>query len=229
MSFVRTFVAALLLIALAESAIACQCGRERSIEEARAAAAYVVTGKVRGIHPAFVTGSRMYGPADLPLPRVWPVSIIDIAVTRGFSHPAPPSIELTHIGCCVCEQDLRVGDEYLLFILPSRDVRGAFMVSFCFPNRPVSRAQPLLSHLQPTVIYRESTRSGSLRRSIRWRFEQVGNVLARVYVKRVNDSPFVVDPLVSIQRSPWLPFSAWVAAGVLLSIAVIAGSRGRRP
>ena len=217
-----------MLVGLSERAVACQCGRERTVEEARSAAAYVVTGKVRGIHPAFVSGSRMYGPADLPLPRVWPVSIIDIAVTRGYSHPTPRSIELTHVGCCACEQDLQVGNEYLLFILPSRDVRGAFMVSFCFPNRPMSRAQPLLSQLQQTVTYHEVASSWSMRRSMRWRFEQVGNVLARVYVKRVNDYPFVIDPLVSIRRSPWLPFLGWVAAAVLSSMTVVAALRRRR-
>jgi hypothetical protein len=217
-------MAAVSALAFGESAQACKCGGERTLLEARSASAFVVTGVIRAVHPAVISGARIRaGGVTVP----WPVSIVEVIVTRSISGAAPRTIELTHNGCCACEAKLDVGHEYLLFVLASYEVRDAYMVSYCYPNRRIEQAGQFLRQLPAGVAYATANHTSFLAQ-LRWRSEAFGNVLARMYVKRAGNSPFIKDPLLSIKGSPWTPFAAWLFAGLVVGIAVVSFRRRRR-
>lgn len=136
----RLFGMCLVVMAVAQSAIfACQCGLIPSVPQATRESAMVVTGLVIGEHPSFVSRRNLLFPGDKSeLPALYPVTRLDIAVTRTFKGPDKKRLTLTHLGCCVCEQHLDVGKEYLLFVLPHSQIDGAYMVSFCDPNRQIT-------------------------------------------------------------------------------------------
>ena len=223
----RLIAVALFVIAFCDLALACQCGGERPVTKARAEAAFVVTGLIRALHPAIVGGARLKEAGSFPLPRVWPVSVVEVGVTRSITGAAPPTIELTHIGCCVCEADLEVGHEYLLFVLPSYEVRDAYMVSRCYPNRKIEVAGPLLRQLPVGTAYGSANLKTSTLSWVKWRFQALANTLARGYVKRIRVSPFT-DPLLRVKDSPWTPFLGWLTAGAIVGIAVVVLLRATR-
>jgi hypothetical protein len=223
-AFVALFVT-LVAIGVADEARACQCGRERTVEEARAAATYVVTGIVRGVRPSFIRGSRFrYSDGFVP-PPVWPTTSIDIQVTRSFGHAAPDRIELTHIGCCVCEAELEQGREYLLFVLPSWDVRDAYEVSRCYPNRKVAAAAAMFRQLPSPTIHHGSP-SASILTRLRWAAAEPVGLAGAKY----RNSGFwsYRQPLTSIIDSPLLPFSSWALGGVVTCILVVGIRRRAR-
>ncbi|HXH37407.1 MAG TPA: hypothetical protein VNN08_02160 [Thermoanaerobaculia bacterium] len=216
----RLLVALILSFAALDEAWACSCGRKLTVTEASSAAAYVVTGVVRGVHPAVVTRARLREPADVRVPLMWPVSIVEVAVTRSFTRPAPQTIELTHMGCCVCEAQLEVGREYLLFIMHSDEIRDGYMVSICYPNRRIESAASSLKELPPGTAYNVNKHSSWLD-GVRWRSDGFGNMLARIYARRFGGYPSVRDPLELFHESPWLSFAGWVALSVVVASSVV--------
>lgn len=219
-SSLRLLVALILSFAATDAAWACSCGHKLTVTEASSAAAYVVTGVVREIHPGFATRSRLREPEDARVPRVWPVSIVEVAVTRSFTNPAPRTIELTYVGCCVCEAQLEVGRAYLLFVVPSYEVRDGYMVSICYPNRRIESATSSLQELPPGTAY-DVNKGSSWLDGVRWRSEAFGNMLARIYVRRFGGYPSVRDPFDRFRDSPWLPFAGWVALSVVVASGVV--------
>ena len=204
--------AVLLSMAVAEAAAACQCARFPPVAEVQKEAVYVVTGVVAAAHPSVVS-SRRVTPEFGDLPLLYPVTNFEIAVTRSFGRPAPKTIELTHIGCCVCEAPLEVGKTYLLFVIPSWDVRGASMVSICDPNAPIDRAGPLLAQLPKGTPY-VPLRKASLLASMRWHVLAVAN---RVVTMRMRGFRLTFGFLFD---SPFVPFIAEMA-GVIFSAVVV--------
>lgn len=211
---------------MTDTAAACQCGQKPIPTEALKRSRFVVTGFVRAEHPSIVTRKRLKWPVAEQAPAVFPVTQVEIDVTRSLHGSAPPHLELTHIGCCVCEETLDVGREYLLFILDSSNIRDGYEVSFCFPNTRIEDAARALRSLPPGVTY-EPTAHDSLLRSARWQAHKLANSVARSYVSQ--SYPFVDDPLDGLRDSPWTPFAAEVFLGVVTGvIAVVIRRRLRR-
>ncbi len=211
-------VVALVVAGIADEALACQCGRERTVQEARAAATYVVTGIVRGVRPSFVRGSRFRYTDDF-VPPVWPTTAIDIQVTRSFGHAAPDRIELTHIGCCACEARFEEGREYLLFVLPSSSIRNAYEVSYCFPNRPIEAATAMFKQLPPPRIHHGPAAAPILTR-LRWAAAEPIGFAGSAYL---NSRVFwrYGRRIANILHSPLLLFSLWLLGGGTIGIAIV--------
>jgi hypothetical protein len=114
----------------------------------------VVTGIVVGRHAMVIRGSEFRNSSELEIPAVFPVNRVDIAVTSVFKGDVNDRLELTEIGCCVCEYQFEVGREYLIFVHPHWDMPGRLMASFCWPTKPTDiAARDLLSLGNPLRTY----------------------------------------------------------------------------
>ena len=208
------FAGTLLAMAVAQVAAACQCAGLSTVAKAQKEAAYVVTGIVTAVHPTVMSSRRLSDDFG-EMPLLFPVTKVEIAVTRSFGRPAPKTIELTHIGCCVCEQDLEAGKEYLLFVIRSFNVRDAYMVTFCDPNSPIEKAALLMAQLPAPTRY-VPTQTTSLMASMRWRLLGIANHVVAIRYGRAR------NPFRGVIESPWTPFIAEVAGGIIAALIVIA-------
>lgn len=220
-------VTLILLVLPAWRVLGCQCGHRPSLTEALAHKELVVTGVILGQHPAAVSRDllRFSGAGDLP---PWlPVTEVEVGVTRVFKGNPADRIILTHIGCCVCEERLETGKEYLLFVSPSWDVTHAQMVSFCDPNQENPTSEQLTVLGTPKRVNSERRFRSSLGQALGHRADYLANLSARFLLARRNEN--VVERL---REWPWLGFAAAVISGVLVGAIVVivcrrsAGKRG---
>jgi hypothetical protein len=220
----HTIVLTLVLFALGDDALACQCGRTPTVTDAAATADMVITGVVLAARPSVVPRHRLrlgLG-SDDEMPILFPVTRIDIGVSRVIKGGNVGRVSVTQLGCCMCEELLEVDREYLLFVRRHHSVAGAYMISMCDPNAPISSAGSALIELgRPVYVHREISRSRSLvRRGLDFR-DRVANTITRAYVARVTQNPFIDDPVATMKDSLWLPLVVAVIVGAALATAVI--------
>lgn len=213
-------VAIVLALLMTDAAAACQCGQKLTPPEALKRSRFVLTGVVRAERPSIVTSKGLKWPISEEAPAVFPVTRIEVDVRRSLHGSAPSRLELTHVGCCVCEATLDVGHEYLLFVLDSSNVRDAYEVSFCLPNARIEEATQALKSLPGGVAYRSAS-NDSILHSARWQAHRLANAAARSYVKRMTGSPFIDDPVDSVRHSPWSPFTAMALLGLIIGVAAV--------
>lgn len=223
MNRVRDLLLILLLFSPV-SAFACQCARRPSVEDAVKDNELVITGIVLGHHPAAVSRDQFRESAQRYAPRWFPVTKIEIGVTRVYRGDPPEKITLTHIGCCVCEETLEDGKEYLLFVRPSWELQRRQMVSFCDPNKEIATSPAILHRLGPA---RRSVSRLHFGRTTGERFaygvDWILNSAARIYWKPLSRRE--EEPLLAIPDSPWFLLAKVLAAGAVLGLLVVAVRR----
>lgn len=211
------------------NAFGCQCGKIRTDAEAFSALPLVITGKVLAARPSAIARQRFRLKFDEPAPLIYPVTEIDIGVTRAFKGVTEPVLTLTHIGCCVCEQELDVGKEYLLYVLVRDDIADAYEVSFCYPNRTVAAADAALrTWPSPTTIYTASEWRAHRKPLVSRASGHIKSWVARAYVARTYPNPFVTDPIESIRESPFFNFVAVLSLATIIGLVVVGLRRRMR-
>jgi len=223
----------LVVMAVAQTAIfACQCGLIRSLPQASQASAIVVTGVVVGEHPSVVSRRKLQFEGDKSeWPALYPVTRLEIAVTRIFKGPADKKhLTLTHFGCCMCEQPLDVGKEYLLFVLPHSLIDGAYKVSSCDPNRQVAGSTEALAQIgPPSIVHERVSRRRHVGQWVRDAGDHAANVAVRAYLARTTSDAFIEDPLGGKLKSPWFEIVILSLGAIFLcALVVIARRRFRR-
>lgn len=216
---VRAFTL-ILLVLPGWRVLGCQCGSRPSLTEALAHEELVVTGVIIGQHPAAVSRHLLRFSGAGELPRWLPVTKIEIGVTRVFKGNPADRIILTHIGCCVCEEQLETGKEYLLFVSPSRDVTNAQMVSFCDPNQESPTNEKLTVLGAPKRVNSDRRFRSTLGQALGHRADYVANLTARFLLARRNE-----NPLERFREWPWLAFATAVISGVLVGAVVVINRR----
>lgn len=209
-----------LLILVAQPVFGCQCGSRPSVEEALRKRELVVTGVILGQDPAAISRRRLRY-SDQGLPPSLPVTKITVGVTRVFKGDPPDTITLTHIGCCVCEKELGIGKEYLLFVRPSWEVHDAQMVTFCDPNADLAQKNVLSELPKPVRVRSDLEFKRSLAQRVRQGNDYLANVYARFLVTRLGPNPWINDPVKSLREWPWLPLFVAVALGLVLGPLVV--------
>lgn len=221
----RTLVASAITIGAA-NALACSCGPKPDPVTAQSRASYTVVGTVATVRPGVIVGHRLLYPEELSRPQLVPVTFLRIDVQHGFGRRPPASLELTHVGCCVCEETLEEGKTYLLFIRPSYIVRDAWMVSLCHPNMRVETAGAAIRLLgNPEELFAGTLRERLASSAPRFWYESVLHVVANNLVDRHPYEPTLWS---RVRESPWTPFAGTMAGGVLITIVAVRVRR-RRP
>lgn len=219
MNRARDLLLILLLVSPAP-AFACQCGGRPSVEEAVKDSELVITGVVLGHHPAAVSRDQFRESAQSYAPRWAPVTKIEIRVTRVYRGDPPEKITLTHIGCCVCEETLDDGKEYLLFVRPSWELQRRQMVSFCDPNEDIARSPRILDRLGPARRIASTSYFGrTARESFGYGIDRISNFAVRIYWRLLSGRD--EEPLGGLQESPWFLLAKALGGGAVLGLLVV--------
>jgi hypothetical protein len=220
-----------LVFVLQSAALACQCGRFPSVQEAASEAQMVVRAVVVAGRPGVVPRDRLRFSEFVirDMPTLSPVTRFDLAVVQGFKGDPRRTLTLTHFGCCICEESLEVGREYVLFIRPHHSLADAYMASSCDPNQVASDSAAAHAVLGPPRFINAPQRS---KRSIRQRAgDAVQKVLHWSVVRAMSYGERTGrNPLRMVRESPWSGFALYVGGGAALgALVVLVRRRFRRP
>jgi len=212
----------LLLFVPSWRVLACQCGAPPSLEQAFKDSPLVITGVVLAQHPAALSRDQFRESHGSGMPRWFPVTKVEIGVTRVYKGNPPEKIVLTHIGCCVCEETLETGKEYALFVQPSWNVPQGQMVSFCDPNTDLAQDHAVLQRLgSPGRVLPRGHFKRTVGEAFGYGLDRVRNVAVRTYLARVNPNRWVQDPVARMTQSPWYGYAKALGVGAVLGMLVV--------